>query len=118
MNAQDFPGDGAGLGGIAKLQEQGVLWGVHWAACFKKTCFAFPPSPASWRSLGSFTAALPATISILSRIFANLFFQDALHAKPWISLYFVHPDKGSRRFPHFSKGFSPSNRRRHDGPSS
>ena len=42
MNARDFPGDGAGLWGRAKLQEQGVLWGVHWAACFKKRALLSP----------------------------------------------------------------------------
>ena len=102
---------------LSRIHGHGVLSTVHSFGSLIKTSFSFPPSPASWRSLGTFTRALPVNISTLSRIFANCYFQDALHANPLFCWYFVHPDKDYRRFPHFSKGFSQSNRRRHDGPS-
>ena len=99
---------------LSRIHGHGVLSTVHSFGSLIKTSFSFPPSPASWRSLGTFTRALPASISTLSRIFANCYFQDALHANPLFCWYFVHPDKDYRRFPHFSKYFLTFQRKRND----
>ena len=106
VNAFEIPGRAAGLWGRAQASEPGVLTSVHSIALLQKTHCALPHSPASKRSLRTFTPALPAVISRLSRIFANDRFQKRFQGKCFVFQGFPASHNDGRRFPQFSKDFS------------